>query len=301
DKGSHFKGTLVAIWEAGNLEKAEKSVAKSDGRLQALFTHNPVPLFVWKHAGEDLEFIAYNQAAAKMTRGRVKEFIGKKAGEISMDARDVFESVTECARNGIPGAHEISCRSAPTGETKPLKMTYVPLPPDSVLVHAQDVTRHKMTEESLRNAEKQLELKNSALEETNTALEVLLQNEEGQRSEVEEEISSRIKEDLEPFLNKLDMSRLSPEQRSLVRTMRSNLREILFSLGGAISSKRLGLTSTEAQVAACVREGKTSKEIADLMKLSYRTVEAHRASIRKRLGLSNKSVNLRTWLLCMEE
>lgn len=46
------------------------------------------------------------------------------------------------------------------------------------------------------------------------------------------------------------------------------------------------LTPTERRVLSFIAEGKTSREIADVMLISPRTVEHHRGSISERLGLS---------------
>jgi len=49
-------------------------------------------------------------------------------------------------------------------------------------------------------------------------------------------------------------------------------------------------TFTELHVANFIRKGKSSKEIADLMKLSAATVSVHRNSIRKKLGSQDKKL-----------
>jgi DNA-binding CsgD family transcriptional regulator len=59
------------------------------------------------------------------------------------------------------------------------------------------------------------------------------------------------------------------------------------------------ITPRELQVANLVKEGKTSKEIAEFLHTTERTVVAHRANLRKKLGLKKKA-NLRTYLFSLQ-
>jgi two-component system invasion response regulator UvrY len=47
------------------------------------------------------------------------------------------------------------------------------------------------------------------------------------------------------------------------------------------------LSKREVQIISCLREGKSSKEIAELLKISLRTVEVHRYNILHKLKLKN--------------
>ena len=56
------------------------------------------------------------------------------------------------------------------------------------------------------------------------------------------------------------------------------------------------LTGKELRVADLIRMDASSKEIAAVMNISPRTVEAHRENIRKKLGLANVKINLQSYL-----
>jgi DNA-binding CsgD family transcriptional regulator len=53
-------------------------------------------------------------------------------------------------------------------------------------------------------------------------------------------------------------------------------------------------------VANLVKEGKTTKEIARILGLSVRTIEAVRYTIRRKLGIRKKRTNLRSYLLSID-
>ena len=66
-----------------------------------------------------------------------------------------------------------------------------------------------------------------------------------------------------------------------------------------LSTALHNLTFSEIEVANFIREGKTSKEIAELLKISKDTVDTHRQNIRKKLGMNGKKQNLQSYLLSL--
>ena len=67
-----------------------------------------------------------------------------------------------------------------------------------------------------------------------------------------------------------------------------------------LSNSIISLTPTEIQVAGLVKDGKSNKEIAELLNKSIRAITSHRDNIRQKLGLKNKKINLRTYLLSLD-
>jgi len=103
-----------------------------------------------------------------------------------------------------------------------------------------------------------------------------------------------------PFLEKLKTSRLNQRQQGYLEIVETQLNDILSPFLRGISPRYLKLTPTEITVANLVKQGKSTKEIADLLNLSARTVEVNRNNIRKKIGITNKKVNLRTYLLSIK-
>ena len=60
------------------------------------------------------------------------------------------------------------------------------------------------------------------------------------------------------------------------------------------------LTPKEVNILRLVSDGKTNKEIADILLVSKNTILFHRYNIRDKLGLKNQKVNLRSHLLTLE-
>ena len=118
---------------------------------------------------------------------------------------------------------------------------------------------------------------------------------EEDRREIEKHIISNMNELILPYLEKLKKSGLSAEQANIVSILEANLMEITSPFIGKMQT--LGLTAGEIAVASLLREGKTTKQIAELLGVSLKAVEFHRYNIRKKLGLDHKKTNLSTHLL----
>jgi PAS domain S-box-containing protein len=163
-----------------------------------------------------------------------------------------------------------------------------------------DITAYKEAQAQLREREKELTIKTKDLEEINTALRVLLKRREKDKEELEEKILLNLRELVNPYLDKLKKSIDNKKEKVYLDILEANLRTLTSSFSRDLHFKYLNLTPTELHIAGLVREGKTSKDIAEFMNLSSRTIESHRKNIRRKMGLTAKKRNLRTLLLEIE-
>jgi PAS domain S-box-containing protein len=158
----------------------------------------------------------------------------------------------------------------------------------------RDITERKQAEEMLEKREVELEAKTNELEDLNAALRVLLKQREEDRNELEQKVLSNVKLLILPYIEKLK-SRIDLKGSSYVNVLESNLREIVSPFAQKLSVKYLNLTNREVQIANLIKEGKTTKEIADLLNVSESAVNVYRYHIRRKLSLTKKH-NLRSYL-----
>ena len=160
-----------------------------------------------------------------------------------------------------------------------------------------EIDERRRAEKALRKREIELKGQSHHLAEVNTALKVLLKQREDDKKELGDNVLSNVKELISPYLDRLKKSRLNPNQQTLVNILDSNLSNMISPFISRLSSQYFNLTPGEVRVANLVKEGKTNKEIAEILCISKNTVLFHRYNIRQKLGLKNQKKNLRSHLL----
>jgi len=144
-------------------------------------------------------------------------------------------------------------------------------------------------------------VKNYAAEltEMKAAVRVLFSQMEEATREQEENILSNIKQHILPKLQALKMSELSDVQRSYLSSIESILQQIASGFVRRLASQYVGLTQKELEIALLVKEGKSTKDIMEILGISKNTVDSHRNRIRAKLGIKKTGNNLRSYLLSL--
>ena len=138
---------------------------------------------------------------------------------------------------------------------------------------------------SSRLAEKtnDLSLKTEELEETIIALKVLLKQHEADKKKLELTMLENLSLLIEPTLEKLMNTHMNETQKAYLDILHTNLQHIATPLlKSADMDIQHKLTPSEIQISNLIKNGRTTKEIADLLHLSPMTVATHRRNIRKK-------------------
>ena len=150
---------------------------------------------------------------------------------------------------------------------------------------------------NIKNNENEIREKSAILEQTNTALNVLLKHREKDLNEVEEKVVNNVKELILPYIDKLKSLRLNSDMASYVEIIEKHANEIISPFLMKLTYQYSKLTPREIQIASLVKDGKTTKEISEVLHVSVETVSKYRKRIRKKLHLKGKDENLRSHLL----
>jgi DNA-binding CsgD family transcriptional regulator len=169
--------------------------------------------------------------------------------------------------------------------------------PIRVVISHEEITALKLTEEALKKSQEELFEQKQSLEETNIALKVLLKQRAEDKQELEKKVLANVKDLVLPYVEKLKNSRLKPKDKTLVEIVEAHLNDVISPLLQSFANAKILLTPQEMQVASLVKDGKASKEIADILNVSEATINFHRKNLRVKFGLTNKRTNLRSYLL----
>jgi DNA-binding CsgD family transcriptional regulator len=171
---------------------------------------------------------------------------------------------------------------------------------NQVIVSHEDITPIMQAQEILRKKEEELFQQKKMLEESNVALKVLLEHREKDRQSLEENVLANVRKLVIPYVEELNYRKMDDRSRNLVEIIQQRLEEIVSPFLNRLTSLNRMLTPKEIDVAALVREGRTSKEIAEILTISVSGVDFHRKQIRNKLGLTNEKSNLRSYLLSLQ-
>lgn len=153
----------------------------------------------------------------------------------------------------------------------------------------------QLSETALKEHKLELEDVNRQLIETNSALSILARNLEKARKVSERQLLHSSRTLILPIVDKLRQSRYLRGYRTDLDLLSCYIKDLNPSLAdemGIVGS----LSATESRIAAMVKVGMTSHDIARNLYISPETVKTHRKNIRRKLKLQGSGINLQSYL-----
>jgi DNA-binding CsgD family transcriptional regulator len=166
---------------------------------------------------------------------------------------------------------------------------------DAVAEQIGTIATRISAELELQETNRQLALERKALQESNTALRMVLARIEQEKQEIHQDIKTNVEKILMPILHAL-AQQLPPAQRTYVEMLQTNLGEITSPFISQLSTSYHSMTPTEIAICNMIRNGMHTKEIAETRGVAAATINRHRENIRRKLKLTNEDVNLATFL-----
>ncbi len=321
---------IAIIRDITKRKQAEEELQKTKEYLEKIFDTSADGII----ATDSMGYITKTNTSVKDITGYSgKELMGKHASELVYcpheNSRRTATSRSIVRKHGIVYQYE-SLWQRKNSSTYPVE-TQITLTMDKDgnesggLIVIRDITRRKKREEELREAKeglekhvkkrtaellktnKQLEhsknelkTKTESLKELNTALRIMLDRRSEDVEDVGEKILVNVTELVTPYIEKIKDTNLNSRQLSYTNILESNLSDILSPFLQKLSRRLINLTPTEIKVANFIKQGKRTKEIAEIMGLSKRTIDFYRENIRKKLGLNREKTNLASFLMSLQ-
>jgi len=313
DTRGKIMGAIETIRDITDRKLAEEGLRESERRLSGIIDFLPDATLVIDRKGK---VIAWNRAIEEMTGVAAQDMLGKENYEYAVPFYGkprpiMIDLVLKSNRKIERGYYSILERQQDLlivetwvpalkgkraflwGKASPLydsRRNVV-----GAIESIRDITERKQDEEALKNREQELQAKKIQLEDLNAALRVLLKQREGDKNDLEEKILANVKKLIIPYLDKLRMESKGLKTMAYIGVLESNLKDIIAPFAHRISSKYVSLTNREVQIAGLIKEGRITKEIAEMLNISESAINIHRYNISRKLGLTKKH-NLQTYL-----
>lgn len=263
--------------------------------LQDFFDHAPIGFHAF---GPDRTIIDMNQTELDMIGYRKNEVIGKKswADLIVPDEIPRFEQHwKDITTKGEVRNLNYTLVSKEGRQYQVLLNASARFDPSGKLINtrgsAVDISERYQLARRLSLSRQQLSRHKSALNKNNMLLMSLLDQLEIQRGQWQSVVQKNIEENIFPLLEKMKRRSNSLDGRNLV-LLEKHLNDLNSEFSSKLMEKKWKLSAREMEICKMLKNGLKTRDIADLLSTSVRTIEHHRNHIRKKLGIDKPEVDL---------
>ncbi len=292
-----IEGIVLNYRDITERTAAEEALRRSEEKFSKSFHSSPDSVTL--SAIADGRFIDVNEGFERITGYRRDEIVGKTSLELGLweDPGERANLIRLLLEEGSVRNFEVKSR-VKNGDIRTCLVSAdtIQLKTGTCLITVtRDVTEERDAEILLWDIAERLKLEREESSEKDIALRQVLAHIENERAACRREVVASVENLLRPILAKLKKKGGRNEPGD-VSQLEKDLHATLGNDGGGTHGSMTTLTPREADVCECIKSGLSSKEIAQKLGLSPQTVHKHRQVIRRKLQLSNTSVNLSAFL-----
>ncbi len=236
-----------------------------------------------------------NNAAAKMLGYTLEELLGRSldglmsthnyavfhASAIELKSRASIKYDLEFQGRDVPPFYaSVSMSPMSTGAENDI----------GVMLSFSDISARKTMELESESVRRELEQKTVALEQKTIDLRYILEEIAAEKKKIKDNVVGNVENVLLPLLKKV---RARDSSYRYLAALEDNLNNITSSYGRKAAAK---LTSREIEICSLIKQGHGTKEIAEVLHVSKRTIDFHRDNIRKKLKIPNRKESISSYL-----
>ena len=154
-----------------------------------------------------------------------------------------------------------------------------------VIEYVRDISAPSAGERAVENLKRRIQFQDQSLKEREAVVEYLLRrNVEAERN-LARDVAANVELLIGPLLADMRSRCGDPALGADLRLLEERLSAIASPFLRSLSAANAGLSRREFEVASLIREGRSSKDIAGLLRVSEKAVDFHRMNIRRKLGI----------------
>jgi DNA-binding CsgD family transcriptional regulator len=161
-----------------------------------------------------------------------------------------------------------------------------------VIEYVRDISGASDERRAVENLKRRIQFQDHSLKEREAVVDYLLRrNGEAERL-LARDVATNVELLIGPLLKGIRSRCTDPELAADLGLLEERLADIASPYLRSLSASNAGLSRRELEVAALIREGRSSKDIASLLRITEKAVDFHRMNLRRKLGIMGTGESL---------